>query len=51
MQYLWRPEGGVTFTGAGVRDGYEALCGCWESNSGLLEDQPVLLNDELTLAP
>jgi hypothetical protein len=29
--------------GTGVTDGSEPLCGCWDSNLVLLEEQPVLL--------
>lgn len=29
--------------GTGVTDGCELPCGCWESNPGPLEKQPVLL--------
>ena len=29
---------------AGVTDGYELSCGCWEWNLGPLEEQPVLSN-------
>ena len=28
--------------GPGVTGGYELLCGCWELNPGLLQEQPVL---------
>ena len=28
---------------------HELLCGCWELNSGLLEEQPVLLTMESSL--
>jgi hypothetical protein len=34
-----------------ITDGYEPPCGCWESNSGALEGQPVLLTSELSLQP
>ena len=30
---------------------YEPPCGCWELNSGPLEDQPVLLTSEPSLQP
>jgi len=30
-------------------DGYEPLYGCWELNSGPLEEQPVLLTTEPSL--
>jgi hypothetical protein len=29
-----------------ITDGCEPPCGCWELNSGLLEEQPVLLSAE-----
>ena len=29
-----------------MRDGWEPPCGCWEMNSGLLEEQSVLLTAE-----
>jgi hypothetical protein len=32
--------------GARVKDGCEPPCGCWESTSGPLEDQPVLSTAE-----
>ena len=35
----------------GVIDSCEPLCGCWESNLGLLEDQPVLLTTKPSLQP
>jgi hypothetical protein len=34
---------GIGFPGPGVRDGYEVPCGCWEWNSGPLEEQLELL--------
>jgi hypothetical protein len=30
-------------------DGDKPPCGCWELNSGLLEEQPVLLTSEPSL--
>jgi hypothetical protein len=36
---------------AGVKYGYGMACGCWESDSGPLEGQPMLLTDELSLQP
>jgi hypothetical protein len=30
-----------------ITDGCEAPCGCWELNSGPLEEQPMLLTSEL----
>ena len=32
-------------------DGYKSPCGCWELNSGPLEDQTVLLTSEPSLHP
>jgi hypothetical protein len=32
-------------------DGCEPLCGCWELNSGPLEEQPVLLTAEPSPQP
>ena len=32
-------------------DGSEPPCGCWELNSGPLEEQPVLLTAEPSLQP
>jgi hypothetical protein len=34
-----------------VTDGCEPPCGCWELNSGPLEEQLVLLTSELYLQP
>jgi hypothetical protein len=34
-----------------ITDGCEPPCGCWELNSGTLEEQPVLLTAEPTLQP
>jgi len=39
----------VGFPEAGVTDGYELPCGCWELNLGPLEEQPVLLTAEPSL--
>ena len=35
--------------GASVTDGCELPCGSWEQNSGLLQEQRVLLIDEMSL--
>ena len=35
-------EEGVGFSGTGDEDGYGLPCGCWESNLGTLEEQPML---------
>ena len=34
-----------------ITDGCEPPCGCWELNSGPLEEQSVLLTTELSLQP
>jgi hypothetical protein len=34
-----------------IRDGCEPPCGCWELESGPLEEQPVLLATEPSLQP
>jgi hypothetical protein len=34
-----------------ITDGCEPPCGCWDLNSGPLEDQPVLLTTEPSLQP
>jgi hypothetical protein len=34
-----------------ITDGYEPPCGCWELNSGLLEEQSVLLTAEPSPQP
>jgi hypothetical protein len=34
---------------APITDGCEPQCGCWELNSGPLEEQPVLLTAEPSL--
>ena len=36
-----RPEEGITSPGTGVTDGCELPYGCWESDPGHLEEQPV----------
>jgi len=35
----------------GIRSHYEPPCGCWELNSGPLEEQSVLLTTEPSLQP
>jgi hypothetical protein len=42
---------GVIFPGTGVADRCELPCGCWELNSGPLEEQPVLFTAEPFLQP
>lgn len=48
-----RPQEGVGSSGTGATYADEPLCGCWESNSSSLEEQPVLsLNcSPIPLAP
>lgn len=41
----WRPEEGIRIPGAGVIDVYEF----WESNPGLLEEQPMPLQSKPSL--
>lgn len=41
----------VKASGTRVTDDCEPLCGFWESNPGLLEEQPVLLTSGPTLQP
>lgn len=47
---MWGP-GTLGFPGTGVTDSYELMCGCWELNSGPLEEQPVLLMAYTFLQP
>lgn len=44
-----RPEEGVGCTGTGLTDSYGLPHGFWESEPGLLEEQPCLLTDETSL--
>jgi hypothetical protein len=48
---LRRPEEDVESPETRVTDSCEMLCECWESNLGLLEEQLMLLNAELSLQP
>ena len=51
---VWRSqesEEGVRSSGTGVRNGCELSCGCWDSNSGPLQDQPVLSVDPSLALP
>jgi hypothetical protein len=34
-----------------IKDSYEPPCGCWELNSGSLEEQTMLLTSEPCLQP
>jgi hypothetical protein len=40
---------GVWSLGTGVTDSFKLPCGCWDPNSGTLEEQPVLLTAETSL--
>lgn len=51
VQCRWRSEKGVRAPGTRVTDGCEKRSGCWESDSGLLGEQPVLFLTELSPAP
>jgi hypothetical protein len=51
MQCPGRAEEGAEVPGIEVTDGYESPRGCWESNWGLLEEQPVMLTTEPPLQP
>ena len=42
-------EKSIGFPGPGVTDGWDLLCGCWELNLALLQEQLVLLTTELSL--
>lgn len=46
---LWRSEEGIRYPEIGVVDGCELQCGCLESNTGSLEEQPALLTTEASL--
>jgi hypothetical protein len=47
---LQGPEEDISVPGTGVIDGFELPCGCWESNSGPLQEQLVLLTIEPSLS-
>lgn len=49
--YLWRPKEGIVFPGLGDTDDWELLQGCWGSNQGPLQEQPMLLTFEPHLHP
>jgi hypothetical protein len=40
--YPWKPEEDVLIPGTRVIHSYESPCGCWELNSGRLEEQSLL---------
>lgn len=46
-----RPDEGVRSPETGATDGFKRTCGCWESNLGLLWEQPVLIIAEWFLQP
>jgi hypothetical protein len=48
---LWKSKEGSRSPGAGVTDICELPHRCWESNLGLLEEQPVLLTASVSTAP
>jgi hypothetical protein len=41
----------VRYSGAEVTDGFEPPIGCWDSNLGPLQEQPVLLTNKSSLYP
>lgn len=43
--------GGIGYFGTEATDVCEPPCGSWDSNLGLLEEQPLFLNIELSLQP
>ena len=45
--YVCRPEKGTRL----ITDGCEPPCGCWEMNSGPLEEQAMLLTTEPSFQP
>lgn len=54
VQYVWcpkRPEEGVRSPGTGVTDCCESPYGYWETNTGPLQEQQVLLVDKLLFQP
>lgn len=51
MQCLQRPEKSMGSSRAGVLDGCEPGCGCWEVNLVLLKEQPLLLTAKPPLQP
>lgn len=42
VQGLWRPEEDIRVSGTGVSDSSELPYGCWELNSGSLQEQSGL---------
>lgn len=51
MHFLQRPERGIRSSGTGHRNGCERPSGCWVSNLGALQEQPVLVNLWISPAP
>lgn len=49
MSYPWRWDEGIEFPGSRVMDGCKPSCQCWKFNLFLLQGQPVLLTDKLSL--
>lgn len=50
--YAWcprRPKEGLRTHGPGVTDSYDLSCGCWKSNPGPVDEEPVLLTAEPSL--
>ena len=45
------PEEGIESPGAGVKNGCEPPCGCWELNLSLLQEYPVHLTTEPSHEP
>lgn len=43
MLWPWRREESISSPGTRVTNGCDLPCGCWDSNPGSLEKQPVLL--------
>ena len=48
-EYPGKLEEGVGFSGTGVTGSCELSCGCWKPNTGLLQEQQVLLTPEPSL--
>lgn len=48
---LHEAKKGIRSFGTGIRCGYQSLCGCWELNLGLFQEQQLLLSPEPSLQP